>query len=287
MIGIQTCADKHTQYRPIVQYQGGKWRMAPWIISHFPPHAIYVEPYGGGASVMLRKGMSKHDVYNDLDGDMVNLFTVLRDPNLAQQLARALHFTPFSRTEFESAYSGSSDPVERARRLLIRSHMGFGSNGIHQKTGFRGTGIRTSAPPQHNWADMPTVVDIVHQRFRGVVVENRNALDLIRAQDSDETLFYVDPPYPAYTRGPGHYYAFEMSDDDHRELAAVLRGVRGMVVISGYPCDLYDNELYAKWQRKSKYARAGSSGKRTEVLWLNDAVTSALANDLFKAMVSS
>src|SRR5690606_6837914 len=97
--------------RPIIRYHGGKWRIAPWIISHFPEHRVYVEPFGGGGSVLLRKPRSYAEVYNDLDGEIVNLFRVARD--CGDELIRSVELTPFARDEFMLAYEETEDPIEQ------------------------------------------------------------------------------------------------------------------------------------------------------------------------------
>ena len=122
--------------RPMLRYHGGKWRLAPWIISVFPEHRIYVEPYGGGASVLLRKARSYAEVYNDLDGEVVNVFRVVRDHGPC--LKEKLYYTPFSRDEFKRSYEETDDPIERARRTIARSFMGFGSNAVTAKNGMTG-----------------------------------------------------------------------------------------------------------------------------------------------------
>src|SRR5690606_19105648 len=119
--------------RPVLRWHGGKWLLAPWIIEHFPAHRVYVEPFGGAGSVLMRKPRTYAEIWNDLDGEVVNIFRVLRSPD-ANRLVDALRLTPFSRQEFTGAYEPSSDPVERARRLVIRSFMGFGSNGHNRVT---------------------------------------------------------------------------------------------------------------------------------------------------------
>lgn len=157
--------------RPILRWHGGKWRLAPWIISHMPAHRVYVEPFGGAASVLMRKPRTNLEVWNDLDGELVALFRLLRErPN---DLARLVEATPFSRVEFDLAQSGEpcEDDLERVRRLLIRSHMGFSSCGAtlrggHSKTGFRGRGVRAGTTPPVNWMGMPAVIAAVADRMR-------------------------------------------------------------------------------------------------------------------------
>lgn len=258
-------------HRPVLRWHGGKWRLAPWIIGYFPAHEIYVEPYGGAASVLLRKVRARHEVYGDLDGDVVNLFAVLRGTE-AGDLIRQIALTPFSRAEFDRAYAPCQDPVERARRLLIRSHQGFGSNGHARKTGFRFRGIRAGSLPQHNWVGLPDVLRAVVERLGGVVVESRPALDVIAAQDGPETLFYVDPPYVPETRDAGGDYAHEMTPGDHAALLDKLNRVAGMVALSGYRCALYDAAL-AGWRREDHSAMADGAMARVETLWLNPALS--------------
>lgn len=102
--------------RPVLRYHGGKWRLAPWIIQHFPPHRTYVEPYGGAASVLMRKPRSYAEVYNDLDGEVCSLFRVLREPASAVELRRLVALTPFARDEFALSYVPSPDPIEYGAR---------------------------------------------------------------------------------------------------------------------------------------------------------------------------
>lgn len=263
-----------TPTRPILRWHGGKWLLAPWIIDHFPPHEAYVEPFGGGASVLLRKPMSRLEIYNDLDGEVVNLFRVLRSNS--DVLCEAIRLTPFAREEFSEAYEATDDEIERARRMLVRSHMGFGSNAVHRRSGFRAAGLRAGVLPVHNWSDMPDVIRVVGERFRSVVIENREAMKVMAANDSCDVLHYVDPPYVFDTRGDkGKDYAHELSDDDHSELLTFLRGLSGMVVLSGYPSDFYD-EILTGWYRVNKIALADGARERTEVLWLNPSCRSRL-----------
>lgn len=98
--------------RPVLRWHGGKWLLAPWIISHFPAHNVYVEPFGGAGSVLMRKERSYAEVWNDLDGDVVNLFRVLRTSD-ADRLVALCRLTPFSREGFEESYAETPDDIER------------------------------------------------------------------------------------------------------------------------------------------------------------------------------
>lgn len=266
--------------RPALRWHGGKWRLAPWIISHFPPHRIYVEPYGGAASVLLRKPRSYSEVWNDLDGVLRQFFSVLRDRNMADELIRRLELTPYHRMEFEEAYEAATDPIEQARRTLIRSFMGFGSDGAagQYSTGFRSNVSRQGTTPAMDWTSYPTGLRQIVSRLAGVTFEARPALALFDQYDSPETLFFVDPPYLPITRSAGnrrrgqgfHVYAHEMEDADHVELLDRLKAVAGMVVLCGYPSDLYDAALTG-WRRLQRRAWADGGRARTECLWINPA----------------
>lgn len=240
---------------------------------------------GGGASVLLRKERAYSEVYNDLDGDLVNLFSVLRDPRAAEFLARDVALTPYARDEFEAAYAPAADPIDRARRFLARSHMGFGSNSATldsaRGTGFRANSNRSGSTPAHDWMGLPAVILDTASRFRGVTIENRAATIVIAKTDTPDTLFYVDPPYLHETRSrenpycAKHLYRHELTRDDHVALLDQLRRVSGMVMLSGYPDPLYDDAL-ADWRRVETVALADGARERTEVLWLNPACAAAL-----------
>lgn len=193
--------------RPVLRWHGGKWRLASRILPYFPRHRIYVEPYCGAASLLLRKEPAYVEVINDRDDQVVGLFRVLRRPKDAARLVSLLRMTPFSRVEFQAAYEPSDDPVEAARRLIVRSYMGIGSGGVFgRSTGFR---ANSNASGRHNtaaeWAGYPDALLRVIERLAGVVIENRDALDCMRAADGDNTLHYVDPPYLRETRSAKAY----------------------------------------------------------------------------------
>lgn len=268
--------------RPVLRWHGGKFMLAEWIASHFPPHRVYVEPFGGAASVLLRKPRSYAEVYNDLDGGVVELFRVLRDPDLGAKLVAALRLTPFSRDEFNQAYEPSPDPVERSRRLIIRAFQGFGSNGHNAstRTGFRAKSNRSGTAPAGDWVNYPTALVAVIERVRGVVIENRPAIEVMAQHDGDDVLHYVDPPYLPETRDAGGDYVHELTAEQHLELLDFLRSLRGGVILSGYPAALYDKALQG-WSRVERRALADGAAERTEVLWINPVAARARKPDLF------
>lgn len=230
-------------------------------------------------SVLLRKSRSYAEIYNDMDGEIVNLFRVLRDKSQSRELIHQLNLTPFAHDEFTESYLPSDDPIEQARRTIIRSFMGFGTTMTGKwTTGFRANANRSGTTPAKDWVNYPGNLSAIVTRLQGVVIENKPAIGIIKQHDSPRTLHYIDPPYPYATRGKrwaGNAYRHEMDDDHHRELANVLHDVEGMVVISGYACDLYDTELYPGWHRVTRKAKADGSRDRTEVLWSNSSAVCA------------
>lgn len=269
-------------FRPLLRWHGGKWLLAPWIISEMPKHRVYVEPFGGAGSVLIRKPRCYAEVWNDLDGHVVNLFQVLRSDK-AEKLVEMLQLTPFASEEFFGAYEPTDDPIERARRLVIRSFMGFGSNGHNRSTGFRSNSNRSGTTPAHDWINYPDSLIACIKRLQGVVVLNRDACEVMAGHDSPETLHYVDPPYIMDTRSDaGKDYAHELTDTDHENLLDFLDGLQGMVMLSGYPHDIYDDRL-KHWTRITRKALADGARARIEVLWLNPAATAARAQtDMFQ-----
>lgn len=255
--------------RPALRYPGGKWRLAPWIISFFPPHDCYVEPYGGAASVLLQKPPAPYEVYNDLEDDVVNFFRVLRER--PDEFLRAVKLTPWSRREFELATLSSDDPFEQARRFFVRCWQSHSGGGISKwSTGWRyQKTVSSNKPAMDSWNELEHLQDIA-QRFKRTQIEHDEALAVIARFDTAQTLFYVDPPYVQDTRSKwkGSMYRLEMDDDDHRRLADVLHAVEGMVILSGYPSALYE-ALYGDWHREEIESRTNFTNLRTEVLWIS------------------
>jgi DNA adenine methylase len=274
--------------RPLVRWHGGKWKWAAWILAHLPPHAAYVEPFGGGASVLLQKEPALSECYNDLDDTLVALFRVLQDPEKAARLVWLLERTPFSRREFERAYQpADGDDVEAARRTLARSFMGIGSLGTTgAKTGFRRS-ITANKFPAREWATYPPALQLTIERLKDVVLESCDARDLIADLDAVDTLFYCDPPYLPHTRSAKsrrggesyHTYRYELTVDEHVALLEQLKSLQGMVVLSGYPSELYD-DILVDWERVERAAYAHGGIERVECLWLSPTTVAARAAEI-------
>lgn len=265
--------------RPVLRFHGGKFRQAQRLVALMPPHRCYVEPFCGAASVLLAKSRVFSEVINDLDGEVVNLFRVLRDPVLFLRLKDALILTPFARDEFDAAYAPARGRVERARRLIVRSFMGFGSassNTAHV-TGFRADSKKSGSTPAHDWAHYPEALDSFTSRLKGVCIENRDALRVIASHDAPDTLHFIDPPYVLSTRKVrlrNAAYKHDMTDEDHCKLAKALHAVKGMVLLCGYEGPLYDT-LYKGWERLTYQAFADGAKPRTECVWFNAAAWAA------------
>lgn len=275
---------KPREFRPLIRWHGGKFMLAGKILPFFPRHNLYTEAYGGGASLLLRKPRSKGEIYNDLDQTLVHLFRVLRNPAQAAELIRLLTITPYSREEFRAAYKPTDDEVEAARRTIVRSYMGYGSDGTSGKysTGFRATVTSHLKLPAQEWAAYPEALRTIIERLRAVVIESCPALELFDRFDAEGTLHYVDPPYLPETRSVGnrrrgkgfHVYEHELEIEDHVILLDRLKTLEGMVILSGYPSKLYDEAL-AGWERHEFKAYADGGRARVEVIHINPAATHA------------
>ncbi len=256
--------------RTLLRYPGSKQRIAPWIISHMPQHHSYLEPYAGGIAVLLNKEPSRIETINDLDGDVVNLFRVIRGPGTREELIRQIVYTPYARHEYDNAFPENPEElsdVERAKNFLIRSGMGQGFR-LYEKVGFkRDVAGREAAYAVRYWNDLPAVITGVAQRLKMVQIENRPAVELIKSFNHSNVLIYADPPYLMSTQSR-KMYRHEMSDQDHVELLEVLLQHRGYVMLSGYDNDIYNTYLQG-WRKISTPARAENSLPRTEVLWMN------------------
>lgn len=250
----------------ILNYPGAKWSLAKTIVELMPRHRSYLEPYFGSGAVLFNKPLSAIETVNDIDGDIVNFFTVLREQ--PQELAEMISLTPYSREVFDDAHENrGTNAFDKAYRFAIRSRMGHGFK-TYEKTGFKiDVYARERSYCVDVWNRMPEDILTAASRLKSVQIENRPALELIRKFNHDNVLIYADPPYLLNTRG-GKQYRHEMTEQDHVELLSALREHKGYVILSGYPSELYDRELQ-DWSRLTKRSYNQNCDARTEVIWCN------------------
>lgn len=256
-------------------WYGGKYSHLDWLLPLLPPARQYCEPFGGSAAVLLNRPPAAVETYNDLDGEVVNFFRVLRGEK--ERLIEAIGLTPFSREEFSEAVSAAQEAVsdfERARRFFVRARQtrtGLAQTAtLGRWANCKNTSRSGMSGVVSRWLGSVEGLPEVALRLLRVQIENRPALDVIRLYDSPDVLMYCDPPYPHDSRGDSKAYGYEMDDAAHRELAAVLSTCSGRVAISGYRCALMD-ELYQDWRREDAPAKLCHSVKteRREALWMN------------------
>lgn len=257
--------------RPIIKYPGSKWRMAEWIVSLMPEHKSYLEPFFGSGAVFFCKSPSRIETVNDLDGEIVNLFRVVRDH--PEALERAVALTPFSRGEYEGAWERHkagdvTDEVELARLTLVRYWQTHGSCSYY-KSGWKYDRVgREYAYACRHWAKLPEWIAAAVERLKEAQIEQADAVELIRRFASPDVLIYADPPYVLSTRKQRQYNVEMADDSQHEALLAALMDHPGPVMLSGYENALYNDTLRG-WHQLKKRAQAENGARRTEVLWLN------------------
>jgi DNA adenine methylase len=276
-------------------WYGGKFSQLDWLLPLLPPCKHFVDVFGGSGAVVMNRAPSPIETYNDLDKDVVHFFCVIRDPAKLQELLRQLELTPYSREERTMAHlslhrseSEELDEIERARRFFVLARqttrgqvqMQHSPLGIWKCT--RDALSRGMAGTVSSWQYGIDGLAAIAARFRTIQVENYPAIRIIELYDTPDTLFYCDPPYVQDTRETSHRrrdYTNEMSDTDHRALAAALHKIKGRAAISGFPSQLYD-ELYGDWNKimmprisgaSAAYRQDGNkeASDRIEVLWTN------------------
>lgn len=254
----------------ILKYPGAKWSLAERIISRFPPHHSYLEPFFGSGAVLFNKPRSHIETVNDLDGEVVNLFRCIReDP---ERLAREAALTPYSREVFEEGYlrDAGADSITRAVRFLVRCNQGCGYRTNETRVGWKSDiAARERAYAAKYWTELPEVILEAAERLRGVQIERRPALEVIRRFNFPNVLIYADPPYVLSSRSGGKkQYTHEMTDADHLALLEALKAHTGPVLLSGYASPLYDRALKG-WHRETLHTTDQLSRRREEVLWMN------------------
>ena len=272
--------------KPILKYPGAKWNLAQWIVSYFPEHTHYLEPYCGSAAVFFVKPPSTHEILNDINGDLTRLFTVVREHG--QELAAAIEMTPWSEEEYhfcgEHYHEQSGDTVEDARRFLVKCWQTHGSK-FDVTAGWKHNGLYAKVYPSRLWRKLPDRILAVVDRLKDAEIRNRPALEMIAYYNDPMCLIYADPPYIHQTRTGGRLYRHEMTDDEHIVLLNALDVHRGPVILSGYAHPLYENRLQ-HWQRVTAGAVTEYGNTRTEVLWLNPIAVQDIQMPLFESEVA-
>ncbi|MBZ5504881.1 MAG: DNA adenine methylase [Acidobacteriia bacterium] len=269
-------ANGNSRKRKLIAFgwYGGKFSHLTWLLPLLPQCHHYCEPFAGSAAVLLNRQPSAVETYNDVDGEVANFFRVLREES--GELIKRIGLTPFSREEFSRActISASIDPLERARRFFVRARQV--RTGLAQTASLgrwancKNTSRAGMSGVVSRWLGSVDALPAIAERLLRVQIENRPAIEVIHLYDDKRTLFYCDPPYPHEARGDSKAYGFEMTNEEHRRLADVLKTAKGKAAISGYRCPLMD-KLYSTWRRIDAPAKKCHSVKQTraEALWLN------------------
>lgn len=255
-------------------WYGGKYSHLDWLLPLLPDSHHYCEPFGGSAAALLNRKPSRVETYNDLDGDVVTFFQVLREQ--PDDLIRLLSLTPFSREEFYLSLQNdeSISKIERARRFFVRARQvrtGLAQTAtLGRWANCKNTSRAGMSGVVSRWLGSVRDLPEIANRLLRVQIESRPATEVIRLYDDKTTLFYCDPPYPHNSRGDDKAYLFEMNDEAHKELSSTLNRCKGKVAVSGYRCDLMDT-LYRDWRRLDAKPKMCHSIKKTrcESLWMN------------------
>jgi DNA adenine methylase len=251
-----------------LKYPGGKWRIANWIISFFPEHRSYLEPFFGSGAILFNKPRSSIETVNDLDGNVVNLFDWIRkDP---ERLAHEIYYTPYARQIYDRAYEvDRENSLEGAVNFFIRCNMGRGFRTNGERVGWKNdVQGRERAYAASDWCSLPERIMEVAERLRGVQIECRPAIELIERFNFSNVLLYLDPPYLGETRH-GRQYRREMLDKrSHEELLLAAKAHKGPVLISGYESGLY-NDILCDWHKEYTMTYSQAQSRKKEVLWMN------------------
>ena len=216
---------------------GGKFRLAKKLVELFPPHHLYVEVFGGAAHVLFRKEPSPVEIYNDIDGRLVNFFRVVQDKEKCEQLCDMLRGTLYSREIFEECRDNLNvgDDVTRAFRFAVANKQSFGA-----KMGTWGVTFQSARKLTSSFRNMLQSIEGAFRRLNDVGIENSSFEYILNRYDRGDTFFYLDPPYPFVgERGKGQLYDHEMTNDDHARLVAQLLTLKSKAMLSGYDTPLY------------------------------------------------
>jgi DNA adenine methylase len=260
--------------KSILKYPGSKWRIADWIISFFPKHHSYLEPFFGSGAVLFNKVPSHIETVNDLDTNVINLFQCMREDPC--RLSKIVEATPYSRSEYDNMYFAGEPECryEKARRFLVKCWQGHGYRVNQYKVGWKNdVQGRERAYALKHWNELPERVLFAAERLKQVQIECMPAVELIKRFKFPDVLIYCDPPYLINTRTANvkQQYSNEMlSEQSHIELLEVLLQHPGQVIISGYESELYREMLENRgWYRADIQSNDQSNKPRKEIIWMN------------------
>jgi len=239
------------RFKPIPWY-GGKYELAQKLIPFIPKHHSYIEVFAGGAGVFWAKDRSEMEVLNDLDSGLVNFYRVVRNPLKFAQFRSLVEMCPYSREEFnhcKKTWRGCDDDIDRAARWFVVARQSFnavfgGSWKRETKRSARGMCAEVSS-----YLSAVEKLPEIHERLTGVQVENRDFRKVLLEYDSQDAVFYLDPPYIKDTRRAPKVYEHEMTDDDHYDMVGLLLGLKGKAILSGYAHPIYGPLECAGWKR--------------------------------------
>ena len=250
------------------------------LLALMPKHKVYVEVFGGGAQLLFAKKPYGLEVYNDINGDLVNFFKVLADTELFEKFYRFVAVLPCSRelyNEYRETYRQEKEIWKRAAKWFLVANQAYAGK-FGDSWGFVVSEVHNNMSGQvSRWLSAIKILPEIHARLQRVQIENQDFRKLIPKYDSEDTFFYLDPPYILDTRKSGEAYECEMTDDDHKELVEILLNIKGQAILSGYENDIYKPLGNAGWQRKEFQTQLSSinprytNGKRdyaTEIVWL-------------------
>jgi DNA adenine methylase len=249
---------------------GSKARTANAILAMVPDHTVWVEVFAGSAAVTLAKEPSKAEHINDINGDVVTLFQVMRDDDQRERLCELIDLTPWSQIEYQNCWPADAvdDPVERARRFLVRSWQGVGG----MQNGFTGWRLqRDDGWCPRLWRKIPLRLRSVAQRMRDVHIHQKDCVEMVRRfADIEDLVYFIDPPYPEETLNTQRQqpYSVSMSSDEHQAFAEALLSIKGKAVLTMNPGTVYDDVL-SDWRRRELPVRGLRNTTKNEVIYMN------------------
>ena len=278
-----------TTTKPVLRYPGSKWRSFRDLVRLIPPHEHFVSLFGGSGSEILRKPPSPLETFNDLDQNVANFFTVLRDPNKLARLKKMIAVTPAaSEQTYEEAHDilhsrgrgGGSrggtgrgvDVVDRAWAFVVASHQGFLTQSPSLPTQHKWRHARKPHGITESWLSLPQTLDAAAERFKLVQISQQSWEKVLAWADSPATMFVVDPPY-LLGENSKEYYRNNMTADDHEKLLTALVGAKGFVMLFGFDHPSYRSRLKGwrklTFRRRTSLGPSGDRPPRFEVVWMN------------------